>query len=104
VRSKQGLKIGGDKSRPTLVTNVRYNTNFQVIEKTDPRKDNTSGKTGVFWDKRRNKWAARIRVHNKSMWLGYYTSFDDAVKARQIAEDKYHKPLIEAKNEEVVDV
>lgn len=84
--------------------NTCYRTAFQIIEKTSPHKNNTSGKTGVSWDKRSGKWQAYIRIHYKQINLGYYTSLDEAIKARQIAEDKYHLPLIEAKNEEVVDV
>lgn len=84
--------------------NTCYHTAFQIIEKTSLHKNNTSGKTGVSWDKRSGKWQAYIRIHYKQINLGYYTSLDEAIKARQIAEDKYHRPLIEAKNEEVVDV
>ena len=53
------------------------------------RKDSTSGHLGVHWNKRAKKWAARIaRVH-----LGYFTSIEEAVKARKEADGKhgYHK-------------
>jgi hypothetical protein len=41
---------------------------------------------GVAWYKRHKKWRARIRDINKSPFLGYYGSFDDAVCARLAAE------------------
>ena len=102
--ARMGHQYGRNNCRAMAEVNARYHTNFQIIEKTSLYKNNKSGKTGVCWDKRSSKWMAYIRVHGKQITLGLYTSFDDAVKARQIAEDKYHRPLIEAKNEEVVDV
>lgn len=99
-----GHQFGRNNCRAMAEVNARYNTNFQVIERTSLHKNNTSGKTGVCWDKRSSKWMAYIQVHRKQITLGLYTSLDDAIKARLIAEDKYHKPLIEAKIKEVVDV
>lgn len=53
-------------------------------------KNNTSGVTGVSWNKTHNLWRARIHFKGKEISLGYYTNFDDAVKARKSAEDKYY--------------
>lgn len=53
------------------------------------RKDNTSGVTGVCFDKRIN-WYSQIKVKGqKRITLGYFNDFDDAVKARKNAEEKY---------------
>lgn len=43
---------------------------------------NTSGVTGVFFDKRRRKWVANITYNNKRLHLGRYASKEDAVRAR----------------------
>lgn len=51
--------------------------------------NNTSGVTGVSWHKASNKWIARIKVNYKTIYLGVFTNFEDAVKARKEAEDKY---------------
>lgn len=51
---------------------------------------NTSGKTGVYWRKDRNCWAAQISVNNKTLTLYNGESFEDAVKAREEAELKYY--------------
>ena len=51
--------------------------------------DNTSGVTGVHWDKTRNSWFASIQSNNKTINIGRFTNFDDAVKARKEAEEKY---------------
>ena len=52
-------------------------------------KNNTSGVTGVVWNEYHNKWAARIKVNRKDIFIGYYSDFDKAVKARKEAEEKY---------------
>jgi hypothetical protein len=57
-----------------------------------PRK-NSSGYTGVVWDKDRNKWASAINVHRKTIHLGRFANKEDAIKARKEAEIKYHHPL-----------
>lgn len=51
--------------------------------------NNTSGVTGVVWVKSRNNWKAEIKVNDKTIYLGSYDKFEDAVKARKEAEEKY---------------
>jgi hypothetical protein len=48
---------------------------------------NTSGQTGVT--RRRNKWSAFIHVRDQTIRLGIFVQFEDAVKARKLAEIKY---------------
>jgi hypothetical protein len=81
-----------------IATDVRYNTNFGVIEQDKPPVNNRSGKKGVCYDKRRNLWEAYISVHRRKIHLGRFAKYEDAVKARQCAEDEYFRPLIEQKN------
>jgi len=53
--------------------------------------NNTSGITGVIWDKSREKWKVVLNIYNVCYNLGRYDSFDDAVGVRLEAEKKYHK-------------
>lgn len=53
------------------------------------RATNKSGRTGVRWYTKGDKWVAYITHNNKSIALGYFNSFEDAVKARETAELKY---------------
>lgn len=53
-------------------------------------KHNTSGVTGVFHFKDRNKWQAKLIKNN----LGFFDKFNDAVEARYNAEQAYHDPTI----------
>ena len=50
---------------------------------------NTSGCTGVSWDKVNSKWLAQITHNKRAMNLGRYKTFNEAKKARQLAERKY---------------
>jgi hypothetical protein len=51
--------------------------------------NNTSGKTGVVWNDRKNKWDTQINYMNEHIYLGDFKHFDDAVKVRLEAEIKY---------------
>ena len=53
------------------------------------RRNNTSGAKGVNFDKRLQKWRSRINVNKKTIELGYFNKFEDAVKVRKEAEEKY---------------
>lgn len=52
---------------------------------------NKSGKVGVCFLNRENKYMAYIRVNRKMINLGTYKNFEDAVKSRIKAEKKYFK-------------
>lgn len=58
------------------------------------KKNNKSGVTGVYWDKRRRKWAASIKVKRKSHHLGYFDSLEDAAEARRQGEIDYFDPIL----------
>jgi hypothetical protein len=81
---------------------MSYRTNFQVIENESLPKNNTSGHKGVWWDKNREMWEAYIQVHGKRKYLGRYHKYEDAVKARELAEEEFFEPLIERKNEGIL--
>ena len=53
--------------------------------------NNKSGVKGVCWDKEYGKWVAYITVNKKVMKLGRFYKFEDAVKSRKNAENKYCK-------------
>ena len=65
------------------------------------RKDNTSGVTGVHWSKRNKRWIAQIWVKGEVISLGSYIHKEDAIKARQEAEDKYYRAFLEEHGIEV---
>lgn len=52
--------------------------------------NNTSGYTGVYWNKSRSRWTAYISINKKFVCLGFYKNKEDAIKARKEAEEKYY--------------
>ena len=74
--------------------NYRFCTNQENNRNKDLYSHNSSGITGVTWNKDRNKWQAQIVVDDKNINLGRYDSFDDAVKARLDGEKKYFKDFM----------
>lgn len=59
----------------------------QYNQRMDP--NNTSGRTGVYWRKDREKWFAQIDFERKTIRLGCFVNYEDACKARAEAELKY---------------
>lgn len=53
------------------------------------RSNNTSGYTGVWYNKNRNKWVAEIKANKKKKHLGYFDNKEDAHVAYEAAKDKY---------------
>jgi len=52
-------------------------------------RNNTSGVTGVVWNKSAGKWCAGIAVSGKQMHLGSYEDWFEAVCARKSAEVRF---------------
>ena len=73
-------------------------TSLAAINREKTIKSNTSGVTGVTWDKKRNRWIAQIVFKGNNYHLGRYEHFEDAVKARKEAEEKFFKPILEKYN------
>lgn len=72
-------------------TNLRRCTQFYNGKNTSIKKNNTSGFSGVKWDKARNLWAAVIKYDYKSIHLGRYDTIEEAISARLFAEAHYFK-------------
>jgi len=52
-------------------------------------KNNTSGRTGVHYNRREKMWVPTIMKDGESVYLGKYSSFEEAVAVRKAAEEKY---------------
>lgn len=74
-------------------------TNVTRIRKQTLQKNNTSGFRGVHRvlgpTPKDDRWIAEIGVQRKKIYLGCFLTLEEAVKARQVAEEQYHLPLIE---------
>lgn len=67
------------------IANLREATNAQNHHNMPVRKDNSSGVTGIYWNKRAKKWRAHIMVAGKQKFLGGYDTKDEAIAARRAA-------------------
>ena len=74
--------------------NLRIVNKLQNNLNKSNRSDNTTGVMGVSWDKERNKWRAMICFHGKSIHIGMYDNFDEAVIARKAAEKVLFAPIL----------
>lgn len=75
-------------------------TQISKITSTAPIATNTSGCRGVYLDKKSGKWRARLKFKGVLMNFGSYSSFEEAVKARQQAEDEYYGKFLSEMQEE----
>ena len=64
------------------VSNLRWVSNQQnAMNKTKTSSNTTSKYKGVSFDRKRNKWAAAIKINNKKKFLGYFVDEKDAARA-----------------------
>ena len=76
-----------DDNRLSNLRDVSQQENLKNIRKVDR---NTSGYTGVTWNKRDKRWNAFIRADGKRIHLGNFKGKMEAVKARELGETKYN--------------
>lgn len=71
------------KSQLRIVTNAQNSMNRTI------QSNNTSGVTGIYWDEKKQRWCVEIMINQKKIYIGVFENFNDAVKARKEAEEKY---------------
>ena len=62
-----------------------------IFPKRKKRTGKQSSQAGVFWDKRTQKWVARISINGKNKHLGMFKTEQKAIDARLAAEISKHK-------------
>lgn len=80
--------INRDRS-DNRIKNLRAVNRQQNQQNRVENKNNTSGRSGVSFDKTKGRWKAYIILHRKYCHLGYYDSYERAVTAREAAEKKH---------------
>lgn len=80
----------------SIAINTKYGTNVGMISNPNPPRNNKSGYKGVWYDPVHGVYQAYITFQHKKYALGTFKHLDDAVKARQEAEERLFAPIIEA--------
>ena len=77
------------KRNDNRMSNLRIVTHQENQKNRKMRNDNTSGKTGLSWHKRDEKWQVDIKVDGKTTYIGSFNDKAEAIKARKAANIKY---------------
>jgi|SRR5690554_754693 len=67
------------------ISNLRVATRSQNSHNKNPPANNVSGVKGVSWHKHGGKWQVKFGLNGKQYYLGLFSDFDLAVKARSEA-------------------
>jgi len=82
--------INGNRSDNRIANLRDVDRRTNVHNQRNPQKGNKSGFLGVFWNKQRNNWVAKICSHKKTKFLGGYATAYEAHLAYLDAKKIYH--------------
>jgi len=81
--------IDGDRLNCTRA-NLRLASYSENARNGRLRKNNSSGRKGVYWHRRDKKWRAQIVLNGKNIHLGYFVSIEEAAAAYDAAALEFH--------------
>lgn len=89
-----------DNARKNAVENNVFGrcegTTVTTIRPSRPANSNSkSGVKGVHWSNRDSCWIAKIGFQGRTIYLGHFSTLEEAKKARAEAEEKYYAPILE---------
>jgi hypothetical protein len=70
--------------------NLRNATRIENSRNMGISKNNKSGFKGVRWNTQNHKWQAKAKVNGKHIYLGFFTSIEDAAMAYKTFAEKIH--------------
>lgn len=79
----------GDPSN-NKIENLRWATKRENGANSRMQINNTSGVTGVCWNKHVSKWQVRIHINGKNASLGYFSTIEEATEARRKAAQEHY--------------
>lgn len=71
------------------IDNLRVVTRRENLKNQSIQTNNSSGYTGIRYDKTRGKWKVSIKNIGKLKHIGYFQNIEEAISARKDAEVKY---------------
>jgi hypothetical protein len=81
--------VNRNKTDNRLV-NLREATRSENLRNVVRWKDNTSGETGIYWNKSKQKWFLRLSVQRKCIWGGMHDTLEQAVAKKQEMVREYY--------------
>lgn len=73
-------------------------TQLCKLTATKANANSSSGVRGVFLNRRTGKWRATLKFKGNNHYLGEFINVEDAIKARQQAEELFFTPILEKYN------
>ena len=81
--------INGVRNDNRLI-NLRNVTHSENSKNITALSNNTSGRIGIYWNRRISMWCAQIKVDGATIPLGSYLAKEQAIQARKDAEQKHN--------------
>ena len=84
------------------INNCKTDNRIENLQLLNPRENVSKGKmqknkssiySGVYWNKQKNKWQAKININKKQIHLGYFTSETESAEAYQKAKQNLLKNI-----------
>jgi hypothetical protein len=88
-KNKQLIDHIDNNTTNNYFKNLRFVTNSENQMNKTKQSNNTSGITGVYFEKSNNKWRAQIYLNSKRKHLGCFETIEQAKEARIKAVNKY---------------
>lgn len=81
--------------RANALTNAQICRAVEQIKDMPPDAANTSGCRGIYYEPKFDRWRAQIIFQSKRYYLGTYKKKEDAIKARQRAEEELYGAFLD---------
>lgn len=81
--------INGDRS-DNRICNLRLATDSENLRNRGAQKNNSSGYKGVHFCNRSKSWIAKLQVEKKNVYIGKFSTPEDAYAAYCMAAPKHH--------------
>ena len=72
------------------IDNLRVATHSQNAANRSQQNNNTSGTTGVYWDKPTEKWKVQVKLNNEPHFGGYFVNKEEAIAKATEMRDQLH--------------
>lgn len=92
LKAQKGQVVDHKDGNPlnNTLSNIRFCTQAENSKNQKIKKNNTSGYKGVYFDKRSNRFVARVKHNYKSYFAGHFESAREGAKAYNNLANKLH--------------